>query len=267
MIIETDLGRDCDDLLAILWLIEHGYNIKAITITPGDPDQVSVARAINKLYGLNIPIGVSKLNRDRSSSNPFHKTFVDKAKIPFSAKPDGEGKDIIKGVYENYDNVLILGPCTNIGKFMAENPDTVFGMCTMQGGFLPCDDFPKFAGMKSVSTFNLNGDRKHADVFLNHNMEMRQMCGKNVCHRHEYFHDKISKYPKKKDSHLHSIELYEHKCVHDVIATICHVDISVGEWVLGKTVRMDGGWTTDLNGEDFILKAIDEDRFWELYAT
>ena len=46
LIIETDIGRDPDDLFAIAYLIAAGANVRAVLISPGDPDQIAVARLL-----------------------------------------------------------------------------------------------------------------------------------------------------------------------------------------------------------------------------
>ena len=73
LIFETDIGRDPDDMFALLYMIQAGVNIRCITISPGDEDQVAVTKAILDKVGLKIPVGIGKLNREgKTSSGGVH---------------------------------------------------------------------------------------------------------------------------------------------------------------------------------------------------
>ncbi len=262
LIIETDLGRDPDDLFTLIHLIENEINILAITITPGDPDQVAVAKFLNSYYGLDIPIGVSDVNRAKTSSGGVHYKLLEHHNFPKTAKHDGAGHEIIASEYMGQlDEVLIIGPCTNIGRWITEyNP--IIAKATMQGGFLPCE-MEKFRGKEYVPTFNLNGDRKAADIFLNHSIKERRMVGKNVCHgivlKENIFTCGLNKLLADMYFKGHS-----EKKMHDPLAAVMHFNPEIGYWVKGKTTRMGSGWTTDLNNpEDYILESVDESEFWE----
>ena len=77
LIIETDIGHDPDDFFAITYLAAAGVNIRAILISPGDPDQIAIAKLICDQLGLNIPIGTSKENRTKYSSGSVHYDLLD----------------------------------------------------------------------------------------------------------------------------------------------------------------------------------------------
>jgi len=263
LIVETDLGRDPDDLFTLIWLIESGVNILAITITPGDRDQVAVARFLNNYYKLDIPIGVSDVNRTKLSSGGVHYKLLDRYKFPKEAKHDGLGSDIIAADYMSaLDEVLIIGPCTNVARWIQDyNPR--IDRATMQGGFLPCS-MEKFKGKESMPTFNLNGDRNAGTTFLSHSIPERRMVGKNVCHgiilKKNIFTSGLNK-------ELASIYLNGHseKKMHDPLAAVCHFHPKIGNWVRGKTIKQGGGWTTDLSRpEDFILEGVNESEFWKI---
>ncbi len=50
LIIETDIGHDPDDLFAICYLAAAGVNIRAICVSPGDPDQIAIARPCRSIF-------------------------------------------------------------------------------------------------------------------------------------------------------------------------------------------------------------------------
>lgn len=264
MIVETDIGRDPDDFFAIAWLLENNVKIDAITITPGDPDQIAVARLLCKMYGRDIPIGVPSLTRDKRSSGGVHYALLEKYKMPKTAKADGIGSEILSSI--NTENLIILGPCTNIANWLEEKKPYI-SQATMQGGFLPNNN-SKFAGMNSCGTFNLNGNLNASRIFLNYPIaERRQMCGKNVCHFVKLTQDNTKMF---KGFLRELADMYtkggKEKAMHDLVAVVCHLFPIIGQWVRGKTIYTGNTkWSTHLYDDgDFILESINEDLFWLL---
>lgn len=268
LIVETDIGRDPDDFFTIAYLLSAGIKINAITITPGDPDQIAVARFFNHYFGLNIPIGIPNMDRNKRSSGGVHYKILEQYKLPKESKADGIGSEIIKSVHKPNTEILILGPCTNIGNWLNEQ-NNIVNKATMQGGFLPNNN-PKFAGMDQCGTFNLNGDHRASHTFLSANILHRQMCGKNVCHFVMLDEDKTKMFSgllgKLARWYTHNNKT---KAMHDLVAAICHLRPDIGTWVMGKTVaRPAGRWTTDLTiMEDYILESLDHDKFWEIASN
>jgi glyoxylase-like metal-dependent hydrolase (beta-lactamase superfamily II) len=68
LVVETDIGHDPDDFFALCYLAAAGVDIRAVMISPGDPDQIAIARLLCDRLGLEIPIGVAKREP--------HETFV-----------------------------------------------------------------------------------------------------------------------------------------------------------------------------------------------
>lgn len=287
LIIQTDLGHDPDDFFAILWLISVGVNIRAILVTPGDPDQLAMARFIVKECGLNIPVGTDRLNRNKLSSGGVHHRLLDKygwdgrewwATKVCSGSHDGLGEVVIKYVLKEYPDceLFIIGPVTSVGKYLKDNP-SAFERSTMQGGFLgyhqhnvPCEKLAKFEGLESVPTFNLNGDRNGAETYSEADISERRWVGKHVCHTIVYnseIHARLK--PKDRPSELFKegmdIYLASHpeKKFHDPTAAVCHVYPEIGTWVRGKTVKKGSGWGTDLNGSDYIIADVDRTKLWD----
>jgi len=72
--VETDIGRDPDDFFALCYLFGCGeVDVRLITISPGDPDQVAVAKFVLSEVGLDIPVGVGKKDRNKSSVGGVHR--------------------------------------------------------------------------------------------------------------------------------------------------------------------------------------------------
>lgn len=280
LIIETDIGHDPDDLFALCYLVAAGVNIRCITIVPGDPDQVAIVNLLCKELGLNIPIGVSKLNREKLSSGGVHHELLEKYGHSFHGSYDGLGSEIIADTLKSYPDAefFIIGPCTNVGKFLVENSNVQIKRATMQGGFLSYDlhDHPtlrleQFEGKTWVPTFNLNGDRNAGQVFLAADIQDRRMVGKNVCHTVLFNRNILeSLNPINRASQLfqETAEMYltkhPEKKFHDPAAAVCHLHPEIAHWVRGKTTKIEGGWGTHLDDSgDHIAAGLNYENFWK----
>ena len=280
LIVETDIGHDPDDLFAICYLVACGVDIRAITVVPGDPDQIAIAKLITKELGLDIPIGASKLNRDKPSSGSIHYDLLDRYGHSRTAKPDGEGVKILEDVFNQYDSceLFVIGPVSSVGKYLRDHPDKIISRATMQGGFLGYNQhnspfvvrLSKFEGVNWQPTFNLNGDRKAAEWFLSAQIEERRFVGKQVCHTvlyTEWQHKLIN--PKNRAAELFKeagdfyFAKHENKKFHDPTAAVCHLHPEIAYWVRGKTSKIESGWGTSLdpNG-DYIIASIDYNALW-----
>lgn len=280
LIVETDIGHDPDDFFALCYLASEGVNIRAILISPGDPDQIAIAKLFTTELGLDIPIGVSHKDRNKNSSGSIHHDLLNKYGRSLSAKADGAGENIMEDVLKKYPDceLFVIGPVTSIGRFMKKHPEVSFKRATMQGGFLPYSlhwpavHHPDFSGKESMPTFNLNGDREGGAAFLNGNIQERRMVGKNVCHtvlfEKDVFELRTRKQGRAWELFEEAGELYfrrhEFKKFHDPTAAACHLYPEIGTWVRGKTIKAGSGWTTEVNPEgDYVLAEVDYDLLWE----
>ena len=276
IIIDTDLGRDPDDFLAITWLLAVGYNIKAIVISPGHEDQVAVAKFILNRLGLTIPVGVSKPDKTKSSSGGSHYKILERYKFAKEAKEDGLGWDIINSVYHENMELITIGPPTNTGGFLFGN-DKIFKKITMQGGFLPYSLYSpqnildKFVGKNTIRTFNFGGDTRSTNIILERNCHERRIVGKNVCHTVVCDKEKLKNFKPHNDAAKLFVEFLtlhldkkEGKAMHDPIACACHHEPNIGCWLKGNPVQYKNEWGTELdpNGSD-ILGDLNHKLFWE----
>lgn len=280
LIIETDLGHDPDDFFAINYLIYAGVRIRAILITPGDPDQIAIARLICDVHGLKIPIGASKKDRTKLSSGSIHHDLLKKYNYSLESKPDDLGEEILVNVVEAYPNceLFVIGPVSSIGKYMEKHPEKHFKRATMQGGFLPYSlhmpaaPHQDFLGHESKPTFNLNGDRPAGLKFLSGNIGERRMVGKNICHTVLFTKDVFSQFKNNNKLLNEAARMYlqkhDFKKFHDPTAAVLHLHPEIGTWFRGNTVKMADGWTTQPNPEgDFILSDINYNKLWEYFGT
>lgn len=277
LIVETDIGHDPDDLFAICYLIAAGVDIKALLVTPGDPDQIAIAKLILDIAGVNAPVGVSHLDREKYSSGSIHHDLLRKYGKDLDGLHDGEGIEIMQSVLgtDRDCELFVIGPVCTIGAYFAKHPRAAFTRATMQGGFLPYHlhrpsiTLSKFENKNEVPTFNLNGDRSAGERFLAANIAERRMVGKNICHTVEFNANlaagiRNTTHPAARlfaEAATMYFARHDMKKFHDPTAAVLHLHPEIGEWYAGQTVKSKSGWTTT-PGSDFVLKEIDYDSLW-----
>jgi pyrimidine-specific ribonucleoside hydrolase len=284
LIVETDLGHDPDDFFAICYLAGVGVRIRTITVVPGDRDQLAVARLLVKFLGLDIPVGASKPDSRKCSSGGMHHDLLDRFGFPREAGHDGPGDEVIAATMAKHPacEFLVIGPCTSTARYLSRPDAVVPRRLTMQGGFLGYDLYaprvrlPQFEGRTWMPTFNLNGDRKGAEVLLRAPIPDRRFVGKNVCHTLLYdrgFHATMP--PAETDRpatvlFMAGMEAYlehhEEKKWHDPTAAACHLHPDIGAWLRGRVTKIEGGWGTVPDaGGDLILADIDRAALWSSF--
>ena len=291
LIVETDLGRDPDDFFALCYLISAGVDIRAITISPGDLDQVAVAKFLLKEVGLDIPVGVGRLKRDKSSVGGVHKTLLTRYGFPSIYPHDGYGPEVIREVHAKYPDAefFSIGPVLSVGRYILSHKPTSFlpiTRATMQGGFIGYDihgqDVPrldKFEGLKVCPTFNLGGGKNEAFSYTSCKfIGQRNWIGKNICHTIVYdkiIHKIIQAVPPKDragellregmDAYL---EKHSGKKFHDPSAAVCMLHPEIATWVKASPYYEKGKWGCfmDEHGDNVCIN-IDTDKLWEHIAS
>lgn len=282
MNIETDLGRDPDDLFSILWLISQGVKIYNICITPGDTDQVAIASFLRKELDLDFHILIPKGNREKrvgkTSSGGVHYKLLKKYGAPLEGSPD----TFLKPFDERMLHLLSIGPLTNVlDYFSSINP---YINVTIQGGFCPYSVYrpevtlEKFEGEEYIPTFNFGGDLSAAD-FAHAYFKNAHYVGKNVCHTLEYDSSRIPiKSPSNRAGELFIevsklyFEKHKSKKFHDPLAAVLSRDRSIGRWISGVPSRLNGKYNTNCclselhrieNFNPKVLVDVDREKFWE----
>jgi pyrimidine-specific ribonucleoside hydrolase len=290
VIVETDIGRDADDFFALCYLVSAGVGIRAITISPGDPDQVAVVKFFLKEVGLeDVPVGVGIMNRGKSSVGGIHTQLLKKYNFPLvDDHYHAYGPDLIKIVRSCYPfscDFFIMGPLTSVGKYISNPPILDIKRATMQGGFIGYDvhgrkvpRLDKFEGLTTCSTFNLCGDMEGARSYINcAQIKERNFIGKNICHTIVYdraIHNRVMETkPKNRAGELLRegmgmyLERHSGKKFHDPSAAVCMLHPEIATWVKGKLYEENGKWGTrlDPNGDNIAIN-IDVEKLWERIA-
>lgn len=290
LIVETDIGHDPDDYFALCYLHSAGYDIKSVLVTIGHPYQVAIVKMFCKQVGLDIPIGVARIETQEAKEDiGFHNSVLKKYGFPTSAKADGLGKDLIGDILKaNKDcEIFVCGPPKNLGAYVKANPNVNLPKITFQGGFLgySLHDFkvqqlPKFVGKLTAPTFNLNGAKNEVlDIVGNPNVESMQFVSKNVCHTVIYDkarHAFMKEVPPKNradELFMEGMDIYlskhSEKKFHDPTAACVMKHPEIANWVKGKIYNARGEWGTmpDESANSRTIAAIDYDLLWDLIRS
>ena len=280
---------DPDDFLTLALLAGHPeVRLRAVTVTPGTPHQVGVARYCLRQFGLDIPVGSFNIDHRKAKGTPeehyvtcvsdwHYKTF---GKID----PSTNAVEAWKVLRDNFKPGVTLvtgGPLKSLAQLLAEVPDKPLGRLTIQGGFAgdnivpAAKRLPKFDGMLTCPTYNLNGDPKAALAVLANVSRFEgpvQMVSKNVCHGVVYgqaMHVRLSAH-----QHPHpgvqmvlwAMRAYLQKspggkAFHDPLAAMCALNPDIGTWADVTPYREKGGWGCRAGGPVKIIVDYDHELF------
>lgn len=180
--------QDPDDFLTLLLLLDHPQvHLKAVTLTPGSTQQVGLVRQALSWFGrADLPVGAHNLEHPKPCVSSWHQ----RAFGPW--EPSGEARPGWEVLAEHCDlgTTLVTGaPLKNLGQALLREPSFLLGRWVAQGGFAGQGvvpeplQLPKFKGMRTCPTFNLNGAPQAALLALEHpGIRQRRFVSKNVCH-------------------------------------------------------------------------------------
>ncbi len=293
---------DPDDFLTLLLLLGHPQvNLKAVTVTPGTPDQVGLVRRALEWFDRKIPVGAYDLDhtpkKQRELEDPpegrhgrrglcvsswHYAAFGD---IPPSrdAAPGGE---VLRAACDERTTLVTGAALKNLGAAM-RLPGFRVGELVVQGGFAgdgvvpPEKQLAKFRGMTTCPTYNLNGDPKSAEAALVHpGIGARWFVSKNVCHGVVYDRQVHARVAARKDRSLslrliwQGMDTYlrkspDGKKFHDPLAACCAIDRAIGTWAEVELFRARGGWGSRLapgSGTRIIIDH-DHERFLDVLTA
>lgn len=287
---------DPDDFLTLLLLLGHpAVNLKAVTVTPGTPDQVGLVRRALEWFGREIPVGAHNLEHVpkslRENSEPedgrhgrrgvcvssWHYAAFGDVPPSRDAAPGGE---VLRAACDEATTLVTGAPLKNLGAAM-QLPGFRVGTLVVQGGFAgegvvpPERQLEKFRGMVTCPTYNLNGDPRSAEAALTHpGIGARWFVSKNVCHGVVYDHEVHARVAACRHRSLslrliwQGMEAYlrksrDGKKFHDPLAACCAIDRSIGTWAEVELYRARGGWGSRLSpgSGTRIITGHDHERF------
>jgi hypothetical protein len=176
MIIETDIGNDPDDALALTYLIYNNVEISAILIQPGFIGQCCIVKEIFRNLNKTTPLIFQDSVMDDSKfvlSN-FHKAIVKNTNYAY----DGVSKDYLKDNRSDED-IFIIGPPKGLVDDILDNDGNYSkNKMLMEGGYISYEDVEEygitlehksndFIGHKMYQSYNSCGISKNFDGFIN----------------------------------------------------------------------------------------------------
>lgn len=279
---------DPDDMMALCFLTSHpAVDLKAVTITPGSPAQVAVARRVLELTDhSHVPIGVRTAGFEKRCVSGFHYKVLGDLQ---DQEADGPGHDILARVFGQFPEATVVTGAAlhNLRLMLTEHDDVSVGQWVGQGGFAgdnvvePEHRLEKFIGRETCATFNFNGDVTGAYLMLTSpQVKKRRLVSKNVCHGLPYdreMHDRMEPF---KDASLglnllyRAMDIYltkkpRGKLFHDPLAACCAVEPDCCEYKEVELYRDRGQWGSKImpGSGTWISVAVNKDRFFEVLTT
>lgn len=283
---------DPDDFLTLLLLLAHPeVDLVAVTVTPGTREQLGLVRWALAAVGCEgVALGAFDPDRDKRCVSQWHYNAYNLS--PIDAEPDALGH-VVMARHFTEDSTLVTGAALkNLGKLLStEDPSQVLGRLVVQGGFagegvVPAErQLPKFRGLVTAPSFNLNGDPQSVLHTLEQRARFRDLrfVSKNVCHGVIY----------DRALHIRVIEALaqmapgsrRHRCwslivsgmahylrknpdgkaFHDPLAACCAIDETIASWAEVEIYRERGQWGSRLAAGSgvHIIVDIDRERFIE----
>jgi inosine-uridine nucleoside N-ribohydrolase len=254
VIIETDIGRDADDLFALLYFIASGVTIDAIIVSPGDHDQVAVVRALLDHFDIKCPIITPAARVSKEVISNFHKWAIEHLGGKQIVMPDGHEELIPKGKAD----LFVCGPAKLAHLVDAKS-------ITFQGGFVPYSMYKptktldKFDGKEYCATYNLGGTKPAVATALLEMDVPHRWVGKNVCHTVVYTPEIHKQYShiaeSSKAGRLHNLFISKYmekagaKAFHDPLAAMLMLNKEHGLWMQLKPHRERGEWSAKSTDE------------------
>jgi len=271
---------DPDDFLTLLLLADHpAVRLRAVTVTPGTPDQIGLVRwALQRLGKADLPVGAFDLERDKQCVSAWHYRVYGNIPPSRDAAPAVE---VLLAVC-NASTTLITGaPLRNLGAAIRSDRGLTLGRLVAQGGFAgegvvpPELQLPKFAGMTTCPSYNLNGDPSAALLALAYpGIGVRRFVSKNVCHGVSYDRELHARIALVRDARPSLAMIWQGmdaylrkhpagKKFHDPLAACCAIDEQIGTWAEVELYRDAGGWGSRLaiGTGTWIIVAHDQERF------
>ncbi len=156
LILDTDVGSDCDDMMAISYMIaaEKKGLVKPLAITLSHPSDHAAAgiRALYRSYGAEAPV-MGQMSKEKPRGDWYGKKIYEKFGVEEDMAPTCGAVELLRKTLAESDGDVILcaiGPLNNVADLLESEPDDISPLCgvdlvkekcsrvvLMAGGFLP----------------------------------------------------------------------------------------------------------------------------------
>ena len=283
LIVDCDAGRDPDDVYAITWFLAQGVDIKLLSISPGDPDQMSFIEWLVKVAGANNTIvAPAKLGRAKASLSHPHLQLAANCGVlltDYERVYDRAASSYYEEFIKAGANVFVCGPPDATGEHL-KTGGPVPAKLVMQGGFCsyehyePAQPLAKFAGLSEVPSFNPGGNPKAMQLILESGIKDLSFVGKNVCHSICFTSAEYERMLRRPISGpadrifrqfaAQAARIPGGKAFHDPLAAALYLYPELGTWLTGTPYRLKGKWGTKPGPDGVAQVLVDVDRagFW-----
>lgn len=166
LIFDTDIGADCDDVMALAYLVyakgNFGVNIKAIALSNGCEYGISALRAFFEDLGEDIPMLASPVKPLKAYEGycPLLATRFGTVKEPTVAE---NAVKVMRRALVNSENAVIcaVGALTNVGALLESPPDEISDLNGVELVRQKCSKIVVMAGI-----FEEGNDRIEWNVHL-----------------------------------------------------------------------------------------------------
>ncbi|KAK8112109.1 uncharacterized protein PG998_008566 [Apiospora kogelbergensis] len=252
VIVDTDIGTDPDDGLALAYLALHPRcNLLGVTIVTGDVQQrAAVAAVLLRACGpeaAKIPIYCGRRNpllEGNGQPNCQQYQYIQK-KGDVLNRPENTAVDFIrKSIHENLNEVVLLtiGPLSNLGLLFALDPEIASacrGLVSMGGKFLP-------AGEPHLE-WNIAVDRTAAGMVVNTRRPSHRFVGLDVTRKVAWTKDEYLAFQDEVEGPLKPVlyklskwwmSIKDFMTFHDPLAAAVIFEPQLCTWVAGH-VKID----------------------------
>jgi inosine-uridine nucleoside N-ribohydrolase len=183
VLLDTDIGTDVDDAVALAYLLSHrDCELLGITTVTGEAaKRASLASILCKAAGKDIPIYPGAEHPMQGEQRqPIAQQAVVLPNWPHESKfPLNQAVDFLADTIRSYPGevfLLTIGPLTNIGTLFSKHPDVpelLAGLVLMGGSF--GDHFEN-----ERVEWNIAGDRLASEITYKASVRMHRSLGLNV---------------------------------------------------------------------------------------
>lgn len=133
IILDTDVGADCDDMMALAYLAyaerESLISLKAVTHSNSCEHGIPAIRAHLKAHGMNIPVG--RAAGEVAAYDHYARQVAERFADGDCYAPADDAVTVLRrALTESYDATLLaIGPMTNIAALLESAPDEASTLC------------------------------------------------------------------------------------------------------------------------------------------
>lgn len=181
IVLDTDIGNDPDDLLALAMILDHPdiYDLRGIVTTSKEPElRAEFARCLCAVARReHVPVGVGCASDLSDPPNKFHRDYFARYGLGSKSASDFlSWDDVLSSVTHNI-TLVTIGPLTTLASFLHAHPGASksLGMVVSMGGFV------SRRNRKPVGEFNFGVDVDATRFVCG--FQFPHVCvTKNVCH-------------------------------------------------------------------------------------